>query len=187
MTSAQTQIVKSTASSSILAKRLRPLLLASLGACTLALGLQTLPLAFAQTVIQSPEQGQCILAGRLDSEAQWAPRFKHLDLLDAEGKMIQPRLANQQSAKDLLATVKQVRINAPALLSTCNGNQAIPSGDGQPSRPHIQAPAVAAGKSLIAVEMVSFPPLGLGGEWVELKLALKQERVTMISSRRSQP
>jgi hypothetical protein len=158
---------------------------ASLG--LIALALQALPKAWAQTSQASPVQGQCILAGRLDSDSQWAPRFAHLDLLDSEGKSIQPRLANQQSAKDLLAGVKQVRIKSPALLSSCNGNQAIPKGDALPSQAHTQAPAVSAGATLIAVEAISYPPLGLGGQWVELKLALQQERVTMISSRRSKP
>jgi hypothetical protein len=153
----------------------------------LALGVQSLPIAVAQSATASQEQGQCILAGRLDSDSQWAPKFKNLELLDVDGKVVQPRFAAQQSAKDLLATVKQIRVNAPALLGSCNGNQAIPKGDGQPSQPHTQAPAVSAGKALIAVESISYPPLGLGGEWVELKLALQQERVTMISSRRSKP
>jgi hypothetical protein len=162
-------------------------LLAGATASLLALTFQSIPLAGAQSSQTSPEQGQCILAGRLDSEAQWAPKFANLELLDSEGKLIQPRVANQQSAKDLLAGVKQVRVKAPALLSSCNGNQAIPKGESQAIQAHTQAPAVSAGAALIAVEAISYPPLGLGGEWVELKLALQQERVTMISSRRSQP
>jgi hypothetical protein len=169
------------------AKRARPLLLLSALTVLLAMGAQTLPQAFAQSSATSPVQGQCILAGRIDSDSQWAPRFKNLELLDADGKAIQPRLTTQQSAKDLLATVKQVRINAPAFLSTCNGHQAIPNGDGLPSVAHTEAPAVSAGKALIAVEAISYPPLGLGGEWVELKLALQQERVTMLASRRHKP
>lgn len=187
MTSTQTHLSARKYSSPHTGKRLRAMLL--LGALTglLALGAQTLPLAFAQSAATSPDQGQCILAGRIDGDSQWAPRFKNLELLDAHGKLIQPRIATQQSAKDLLATVKQVRVNEPALLSTCNGNQAIPKGDGLPSIAHTEAPAVSAGKALIAVEAISYPPLGLGGEWVELKLALQQERVTMVASRRSKP
>jgi hypothetical protein len=167
--------------------RSRKVLLAAISLGLVALALQAPPTARAQSTQASPDQGQCILAGRLDSEAQWAPKFANLDLLDSEGKSIQPRVANQQSAKDLLATVKQVRIKSPALLSSCNGNQAIPKGDGQASQAHAQAPAVSAGAGLIAVEAISYPPLGLGGQWVELKLALQAERVTMISSRRSKP
>ena len=165
----------------------RKALLAAASLGMIALAFQALPKAWAQSSQASPEQGQCILAGRLDSDSQWAPKFANLDLLDSEGKSIQPRVANQQSAKDLLATVKQVRVKSPALLSACNGNQAIPSGDGQARQAHAQAPAVSAGTALIAVEAISYPPLGLGGQWVELKLALQQERVTMISSRRSKP
>jgi hypothetical protein len=174
-------------SSLLASKSLRGIFLASTAVGLLALAVQSLPHAFAQSTAVNPQPGQCVLAGRLDGDAQWAPRFKNLELLDIEGKVIQPRVANQQSAKDLLATVKQVRVNAPALLSTCNGNQAIPKGDDQASQAHTEAPAVSAGKALIAVEAISYPPLGLGGEWVELKLALQQERVTMISSRRSKP
>jgi hypothetical protein len=170
------------------ANSLSPFLFAAAAmAGLLTLASQSAPLAFAQTATASPEEGQCILAGRIDGDSQWAPKFKNLELLDADGKLIQPRVATQQSAKDLLATVKQVRVKVPALLSSCNGNQAIPKGDGLPSRPHVQAAAVSAGKALIAVESISYPPLGLGGEWVELKLALQQERVTMISSRLSKP
>jgi hypothetical protein len=174
-------------SSPLASQRLRGIFLASSAAGLLALSVQSIPPALAQSPAASPQPGQCILAGRLDGDAQWAPRFKNLELLDIDGKVIQARVATQQSAKDLMATVKQVRVNAPALLSTCNGNQAIPKGDGQVSQAHTEAPAVSAGKTLIAVEAVSYPPLGLGGEWVELKLALQQERVTMISSRRSKP
>ena len=187
MTSTQTQRSAHKHSSPHTGKRLRMMLLLSALTGLLALGAQTLPLAFAQSAATSPEQGQCILAGRIDSDSQWAPRFKNLELLDADGKLVQPRVAAQQSAKDLLAAVKQVRINAPALLSTCNGNQAIPKGDGLPSIAHTEAPAVGAGKALIAVEAISYPPLGLGGEWVELRLALRQERVTIAASRRSKP
>ncbi len=153
----------------------------------MALAFQSLPLASAQSSPAGPVEGQCILAGRLDTEAQWAPKFGNLELLDSEGKLIQLRVANQQSAKDLLASVKQVRIKAPALLSACNGKQAIPKGDSQASQAHAQAPAVSASSAPIAVEAISYPPLGLGGEWVELKLALQQERVTMISSYRTKP
>jgi hypothetical protein len=174
-------------SSLLVSKSFRGIFLASSAAGLLALSVQSMPPALAQSTSASPQPGQCILAGRLDGDAQWAPRFKNLELLDIDGKIIQPRVATQQSAKELLATVKQVRINAPALLSSCNGNQAIPKGDGQASQAHTEAPAVSAGKTLIAVEAISYPPLGLGGEWVELKLALNQERVTMVSSRRSKP
>lgn len=162
-------------------------LLAGATAGLLALTFQSIPLAWAQSSQLGPEQGQCILAGRLDSDAQWAPKFANLELFDSQGKLIQPRVANQQSAKDLLAGAKQVRIKAPALLSACNGNQAIPKGDAQASPAQSQAPAVSAGSALIGIEAIGFPPIGLGGEWVELRLALQQERVTMISSPRPKP
>lgn len=138
--------------------------------------------AAAQEAAESP----CVVAGRLDSTAHWAPRFTHLDLLDAEGKPLQPRVAAHQSAKDWLAQVKQVRVKAPALLSACNGNQPLARGDDKPAVPHATALAVAPGRDLIAVEAVNYPPMAVGGEWVELKLALNSDRVTMIASRRSQ-
>lgn len=171
----------------LLKKTLLPILQIAGAASLFAVAFQSLPLVQAQSVATSPAPNQCILAGRLDGDAQWAPRFKNLELLDIDGKVIQARVATHQSAKDLMATVKQVRVKAPALLSTCNGNQAIRKGDDQASLSHTEAPAVSAGTALIAVEAISYPPLGLGGEWVELKLALQQERVTMISSRRSKP
>jgi hypothetical protein len=158
--------------------RIHTALLTGVATLSMFAGLGT---AQAQEAADSP----CIMAGRLDTAAHWAPRFDHVDLLDAGGKLIQPRVATQQSIKDVLATIKQVRIKTPALLASCNGNQALAKGDDRPALPHATALAVSAGRDLIPVEAVSFLPLAVGGEWVELRLALNTDRVTMIPSRRT--
>ena len=120
----------------------------------------------------------CILAGRLNADASWAPRFAHLDLLDADGRIV------QAGSKDALAQVKQVRIKSPAWLSSCNLGTAIAKGTDGDVRPHTQAPALKAGETPIAVQTISMLPMSLGGHWVELQVAPTPERVTMLASKR---
>ena len=65
---------------------------------------------------------QCILAGRVDGDQRWAPQARGVELLDAQGKRV------TSADKAALASVKQARISSPALLSACNGDQALAYG-----------------------------------------------------------
>jgi hypothetical protein len=118
---------------------------------------------------------QCILAGRLNTDQRWAPQARGVELLDATGKRV------TSSDKAALNGVKQVRIASPALLSTCNGNQALPSGDDQAKTQKTVAAAVSANATPINVEAVGFPPLRVGGELVELRLTLPSERIVSLT------
>ncbi len=120
--------------------------------------------AFAQS------DAQCIVAGRL-SGAQWAPRFAGVQLLGANG------LAVTGASKAALSGVKQVRLAQPALLSRCDGDNALAIADAEPASRKSPAPALSAG--LAQVESVSFPKLRTGGELVELKVRAPAERVVM--------
>lgn len=121
-------------------------------------------------------QDSCLLAGRVNAESQWAPRFKGVELLNASGKRVTGAGANA------LASVKQARITQPALLSACNGKQPITKGDDSPVAAKAPVPALAAGPELLAVESVRLLPLNAGGAWVEVKLAaLAPQRVVMLT------
>lgn len=121
------------------------------------------------------QESQCILAGRLDGDQRWAPQARGVELLDMAGKRV------VLSDKAALASVKQVRLSNPALLSTCNGNQALAKGDDLAAAKKSTVPAASAGKAPITVEAVSFPPLRVGGELVELRLSLPADRVVALS------
>ncbi len=118
---------------------------------------------------------RCILAGRLDANQRWAPQARGVELLDAAGKRV---LASDKSA---LSAVKQVRISSPALLSQCNGSQALASGDDGARNSKATVPAVSAGAAPIAVEAVAFPPLKVGGDLVELKIDVQPQRVVSLT------
>jgi hypothetical protein len=145
-----------------------------------------IPLAFAasqagaQTAApaasaSSPADVQCILAGRVDADQRWAPQARGIELLDAQGKRV------SSADKAALASVKQARISSPALLSTCNGDQALTKGDELPKANKASTPAVSAGPAPIDVEAVNFPPLRVGGTLVELRLRLVPERVVSLT------
>jgi hypothetical protein len=123
----------------------------------------------------APSDTQCILAGRLDSNARWAPQARGIELLDAAGKRI------SGSDKAALGTVAQVRVTSPALLSRCNGSQALAQGDDLPKAAKASSPALSAGNAPVKVEAVSFPPLRVGGELVELRLSVGPDRVIALS------
>ncbi len=136
-----------------------------LGISSLLLSLH-LPLA-AQT--SQAEIGECILVGRISGFGRWAPRQPHFELLDDKGQQV-----IDESAESL-ASVKQVRVNAPALLVKCHRIQAALK-----SVPSDMLPAIAAGSEPLGVKALSLVPVGIGGHWVELELVLVQERVTKI-------
>jgi hypothetical protein len=125
--------------------------------------------AFAQT-----GEGNCLLAGRLSMEQQWAPRFSGVQLLGQDGKAI------SSSDKQALANVRQVRLTQSALLSRCDGDRELALGDESPGA-KTKVPAAKAGPGLLAVESVNFPKMRRGGELVELKVNVPADRVVMLS------
>jgi len=132
-----------------------------------------LPLgAAAQNAANS--SAQCILAGRLDADQRWAPQVRGVELLDAAGKRV------SAASKEILSTVKAVRLSQPALLSNCNVNQALPEGDAS-SGQKSPAPAVSAGNAPIPVQAVAYPPLRVGGSLVELQVQAPVDRVIALT------
>jgi hypothetical protein len=115
----------------------------------------------------------CILAGRLNSYNRWAPLFPGVILLNDQGERL------RDSSKKSLATVKAVRLIEPALLSQCNGNQPLVSDENSSG---VKAPttAVKPDPSALTVEMIYYPPLRAGGQWVELQLVLPANRVIAL-------
>jgi hypothetical protein len=118
---------------------------------------------------------QCILAGRVDGDQRWAPQARGVELLDAQGKRV------TSADKAALASVKQARISSPALLSACNGDQALAKGEDLPNAKKTSSPAVSAGTAPVNVEAVSFPPLRVGGTLVELRLSMAPDRVVTLT------
>ena len=135
--------------------------------------------AAAQTVTTqtvASASAQCILAGRLDADQRWAPQARGVELLDGAGKRV------SGASKELLATVKAVRLSQPALLSNCSGNQALPEGDASSGKKS-PAPAVSAGNAPIPVQAVAYPPLRVGGSLVELEVQAPAARVIALTRR----
>jgi hypothetical protein len=115
--------------------------------------------------------GSCIVAGRL-GDSGWAPRMQGVQLLAGDGTAV------SGAGKAALATVKQVRLSAPALLSRCDGSGTLGSG---PDAPGAKARVPAIGAGVVPVEAVNFPKLRRGGELVELRLTVPAERVSMVT------
>ena len=116
---------------------------------------------------------QCILAGRLNSNNQWAPLFPGVILLNDQGQPV------SGSSKKTLATVKAVRLTESALLSQCNGNQPLAGREGS-SVVKAPTPAVKPDPTALKVEMIYYPPLRAAGQLVELQLALPADRVVAL-------
>ena len=112
----------------------------------------------------------CILAGRLNADNQWAPLARGVTLLNAQGERV------SASSKKALDTVKAVRLSEPALVSQCNGNQPLASGEGTTGS-KTPAPTVKPGLIALNVEAIYYPPVRAGGQWVELQLVLPVDRV----------
>jgi hypothetical protein len=128
--------------------------------------------AVSSSFAQGAGDNSCIVAGRLNDEARWAPRMSGVELLGQDGRVV------ASADKQALATVKQVRLSTPALLSRCDGNGPLTVG---PESPGAREPAPAVGPGTVAVESVSYPKMRRGGELVELKLTVPAERVTMVT------
>ena len=163
----------------------RNLLLFSSRAVFIAIGFSCLATAaplFAQTpaapTVSSPPAGTaltladkpCILAGRLNADNRWAPLARGVTLLNAQGERV------SASSKKALDTVKAVRLSEPALVSQCNGNQPLVSGDSTAGS-KTPAPAIKPGSMALNVEAIYYPPVRAGGQWVELQLVLPADRV----------
>jgi hypothetical protein len=130
-------------------------------ACGLALG--ALPFSYAQSAGE-----RCIVAGRLNDEARWAPRMAGVELLGQDGRAV------TSADKKALSRVRQARLSAPALLSRCDGNGQLALGP-DAAGPKGAGAVPAVGPGVVAVESVSFPKLRRGGEMVELKLTVPAE------------
>jgi hypothetical protein len=128
--------------------------------------------AFSSSFAQGAGDNSCIVAGRLNDEARWAPRMAGVELLGQDGRAV------TSADKQALAGVKQVRLSAPALLSRCDGNGQLALG---PESPGAKERVPAIGPGTVPVESVSFPKMRRGGELVELKLTVPAERVTMVA------
>ncbi len=115
------------------------------------------------------EVGQCILVGRISGLGRWAPRQPQFEMLDDKGQQV-----IDESAESL-ASVKQVRVNAPALLVKCHR---MPST--AKSEEGDMLPAIAPGAEPLAVKALSMVPVGIGGHWVELEIMMSRERLTKI-------
>ena len=128
--------------------------------------------ALGSSFAQGAGDNNCIVAGRLNDEARWAPRMAGVELLGQDGRAV------TSADKQVLAGIKQVRLSAPALLSRCDGDGQLALG---PESPGAKERVPAIGPGTVAVESVSFPKLRRGGELVELKLTVPAERVTMVT------
>jgi hypothetical protein len=122
---------------------------------------------------QSINAGQCIVAGRINADDKWAPRFEGVQLLAPRGRVI------GSGGKQALADVQRVRLTKPALLSRCDGDGELARADDQPSIPKEPVPAVGPG--VVEVESVAFPKLRTGGELVELRVRVPAERVVSVT------
>ena len=129
-----------------------------------------MPLANTAPVATTLADKPCILAGRLNADNQWAPLARGVTLLNAQGESV------SASSKKALDTVKAVRLSEPALVSQCNGNQPLVSGEGTTGS-KTPAPTIKPGSIALNVEAIYYPPVRAGGQWVELQLVLPVDRV----------
>ena len=94
--------------------------------------------------------------------------------------------ARIQALKDRQAEldveVKTAELSRPALLSRCDGNLPLASGDSEPAGKKAQPAAAARGT--VTVEAVSFPKLRSGGELVELRVRVPANRLVMLAHSR---
>ncbi|MEJ8838764.1 hypothetical protein [Ramlibacter sp. AN1133] len=131
-------------------------------------------LLFAVVAAPALAQGdaQCIVAGRV-SDGHWAPRLQAVQMRGADGRVI--ARADRQS----LAAVKSADLARPALLSRCDGDRPLASGDSEAAGRKTPVPALSRG--VVEVEGVSFPKLRTGGELVELRVRVPAERVVSVT------
>lgn len=122
--------------------------------------------AFAQS------DAQCIVAGRL-SGGLWAPKQGTIHLFGADGRPV------ATPTRAALANVKRATLDQPALLSRCDGDNALFNADNEPPAQKTDVPALAQGD--VEVLGVGFPKLRTGGTLVELRVRVPAERVVMTT------
>lgn len=122
--------------------------------------------AFAQS------DAQCIVAGRL-SGGLWAPKQGTIHLFGADGRPI------ATPTRAALGNVKRATLDQPALLSKCDGDNALFNGDNEPAGQKAEVPALAQGD--VDVLGVAFPKLRTGGTLVELRVRVPADRVVMTT------
>lgn len=133
-------------------------------------------LVAAASLFVAPAMAQvdagCIVAGRL-SEGLWAPKFAAIHLFSGQGRPV------ATPTRQALQEVRRATLDAPALLSRCDGEGSLASADGEPAGRKEPAPALAPGD--VEVLGVSFPRLRTGGTLVELRVRVPAERVVMLT------
>jgi hypothetical protein len=113
----------------------------------------------------------CVLAGRVNEAGQWAPKFKHVEILDAQGKTLDAKQLDQ---------VKSVRVNKPAPLSLCHGTNTPLTKDNSPQAgSKTPSQHLSGAKQPVQVQAVYQPSLRSGGSLVELKVAPSANRIVM--------
>jgi hypothetical protein len=115
------------------------------------------------------DPGQCILAGRISGFGRWGPRLLHLELLDSKGQLV------VDESSESLASVTQVRVNAPTLLVACSRNKSAIKSVARDT-----VPAISAAAEPLTVKALLLVPVGIGGHWVELELRAAAERITQV-------
>ena len=139
--------------------------------CKRAWGL-ALFLALLHGSIAQASDLACLTAGRLDASGQWAPKFDGIVLLDSAGKAI------SSSKKADLQAVKALQITEPALLSVCEGDRPLASGEGTPVKSKTPVPAAKPGR--LAVVGIGYPQLRVGGALVEVKVQISADQTILV-------
>ena len=115
------------------------------------------------------QASSCITAGRMDNSV-WAPQFQSVRLLDDAGRILSVK------NKSELTQVRAVELTEAALLSICDGNNALARGDGVQSK----GPVPAAKPGRFNVAGLGFPKLQ-NGELVEFELTIGADQMVMIT------
>jgi hypothetical protein len=115
------------------------------------------------------QASSCITAGRMDNSV-WAPQFQSVRLLDAAGRILSVK------NKSELTQVRAVELTEAALLSICDGNNALARGEGVQSK----GPVPAAKPGRFNVAGLGFPKLQ-NGELVEFELTIGADQIVMIT------
>lgn len=126
---------------------------------------------FAAPALAQSDAG-CIVAGRL-SDGLWAPKFAAIHLFSGQGRPV------ATPTRQALREVRRATLDAPALLSRCDGDGPLARADEEPAGPKQPGPALAPGD--VEVVGVAFPRLRTGGTLVELRVRVPAERVVMLT------
>ena len=86
--------------------------------------------------------------------------------------------AISSSKKADLQAVKALQITEPALLSVCEGDRPLASGEGTPVKPKTPVPAAKPGR--LAVVGIGYPQLRVGGALVEVKVQISADQTILV-------